>query len=317
MRISASQAIELIQQEQVVSLPTETVYGLAASLSSLTAIEAIFILKGRPRSNPLIIHVADVSQIQYYITECPPNFEKLAEAFWPGPLTLILPIVTDRIPTAVRADLKTAAFRIPNHPLTREVLRATGPLVMPSANLSGKPSATSPLHVEADFGEGFPVLEGGECIKGLESTILHYQEGHWIILRLGSLEPEIFQSTLGYQPQIYTTPPNGTTKPLCPGQLFRHYAPKAKLILGDLTQLEAAPFILGFKERSYPAEKRILSMGSLNDPEEVAENFYKNLRQLDLENAAIAWVDMDFPRQGLWLTIAERLERAGNGGNFN
>lgn len=308
MRIHLDEAIQLLNDAHVVAVPTETVYGLAASLRHLSAIEQIYSLKGRPRANPMIVHVNHVDRIKSFSLELPPQFNELALAFWPGPMTLILPVNTSLIPSLVRSDLPTVGFRIPKHAVTLALLKETGPLVMPSANLSGKPSATSPEHVEEDFGLNFPVLDGGNCEKGLESTILCYQKDRWVILRLGSLEPAAFLSVLGYEPEVILK--TDSSKPLCPGQLFRHYAPKAKLLFGDSIDISEVSFIIGFKERIYPKEKRIIHLGSLLNPNEVAENLYKVLRQLDQEKAQAAWVDMDFPSDGLWQTIRERLTRA-------
>lgn len=308
MRISISQAISALRSGQVIAVPTETVYGLAACLDQPNAIEHIFALKGRPRANPLIIHVANWHDIQSYALHYPPGFEDLAEAFWPGSLTCILS-VDARVPSIVRAGLPTAGFRVPDLELTRELIKEVGPLVMPSANLSGRPSATCPAHVEEDFGADFPVLDGGVCSKGVESTILLYEEPEWVIARLGALAPEAFESILGYEPRFIEK--KGGDQPLCPGQLFRHYAPRARLILNDPAALAEVSFVLGFKERRYPMGKRVILLGSLSHPEEAAENLYQALRQLDREGAYQAWVDMDFPRHGLWQTIAERLLRAG------
>jgi L-threonylcarbamoyladenylate synthase len=306
MRISVPLAIAQLKAGKVAALPTETVYGLAASLSQPNAIEEIFRLKGRPLANPLIIHVGSISDVKHFAREIPPGFNELAEAFWPGPLTLIIPIQPDLVPALVRAHLPTAGFRMPRHALTLEVIEAAGPLVMPSANLSGKPSATIYEHVEADFGKGFPVLDGGPCSKGLESTILYYDQSRWVIGRLGALAAEEFEAILGYAPSIFKP-----EKPICPGQFFRHYAPKAKLFLGNRSRLDEASYILGFVERHYPPDKKVLVMGSLHHAEEVAEHLYQVLRQLDMEGASEAWVDMDFPREGLWKTIEERLLKAG------
>ncbi len=312
-RLSLSEAVLALQEGEVVAVPTETVYGLAASLRHPEAIAHLFALKGRPLANPLIIHLADVSELEAYLSDRPPGFTPLAKAFWPGALTCVLPIHPERIPSLVRAGLPTAGFRIPSPLLTRSLLQATGPLVMPSANLSGRPSATCPEHVEEDFGSDFPVLDGGRCPKGVESTILFYQGVEWVILRLGALSPESFEPVLGYQPRVITKQPG---MPLCPGQLFRHYAPRARLWLGKerpkRENAEERAFVLGFKERDYPG-CRVIMLGSLKDPGEVAENLYRCLRQLDQEGAAEAWVDSDFPRDGLWQTIHERLERAGEG----
>lgn len=310
MKIQSEDAIHLLKTGNVVAIPTETVYGLAASLSQPPAIEQIFTLKGRPSHNPLIIHVADESQLKPFVKEYPPGFSQLAKAFWPGPMTLILPIQPHVIPSIVTAGLSTAGFRIPNLDLTLHIIKATGPLVMPSANLSGRPSATSAAHVEEDFGRDFPVLDGGSCQKGLESTILIFQDGVWVIIRQGSLPPIAFEEVLGYQPEVITTV--SADKPICPGQLYRHYAPKAQLILGDRSRIHEAACIVGFKDRLYPHDKRQMLLGSLDQPEEVAANLYKILRQLDQENIPSAWVDMDFPSDGIWKTIAERLTKASD-----
>jgi L-threonylcarbamoyladenylate synthase len=309
MRINLEQAVSRLKGGRVIAVPTETVYGLAASLEQEEAIQQIFLLKGRPATNPLIIHLAETHQLNAYVSNFPPGFQELANAFWPGPLTMILSVHPTSISSTVRAGLPTAGFRLPRHPLALQLLRQTGPLVMPSANLSGKPSATQVEHVEEDFGMGFPVLDGGSCQKGLESTILSYTKGKWVLLRLGSLPAESFISILGYLPEIVEVKGEA---PLCPGQLFRHYAPKAKLLL-DPEKKEYASFILGFKERSYPQDKKIIYLGSLTHPEEVAEHLYGALRQLDQERALAAWVDMDFPDEGLWVTIDERLRRASQG----
>lgn len=314
MRISLQQAIGALKDGQVIAVPTETVYGLAACAEQPASIFRIFELKGRPLKNPLIIHVAHPGDILAYATHLPHGFDDLAKAFWPGPLTCILPVDPSLVHSNIRADLPTAGFRVPSHSLTRTLIKSTGPLVMPSANLSGRPSATRPEHVEEDFGFDFPILDGGVCSKGVESTIVVFQDSEWVIIRLGALAPELFLPVLGYQPKVMEKTQG--VQPICPGQLFRHYAPRAQLHLGkhDASKLvEEAPFVLGFKEREqiYPAGKRVILLGSLTNPEEVAENLYQVLRQLDQEGAVSAWVDMDFPREGLWQTIAERLLRAG------
>lgn len=305
MRISLEEAVQQLTSGHVVAVPTETVYGLAALLQDPAAIEQVFILKGRPFANPLIIHVASYKGLVPYVSHFPPHFEDLAQMCWPGPFTCILP-VRSTVPSIVRAGLDTAGFRIPGLPITRELIQATGPLVMPSANLSGRPSATSPRHVEEDFGRNFPVMDGGECRMGLESTILLYQESEWVIVRLGAIPSTFFQSILGYEPRFVKQ--SSDHQPLCPGQAFRHYAPNAHLFVHELPL--AVKNIVGFTERNYPVDRRVFILGSLHKPEQVAENLYKVLRQLDQENVQEAWVDMDFPKEGLWLTIAERLLRA-------
>lgn len=312
MRVSIKKAVHLLKQGTVIAVPTETVYGLGASIDRIGAIQQIFTLKGRPSNNPLIIHVASLDQIYDYTDPTnpfPESFATLGNLFWPGPLTLILPIDISRVPAIARAGLHTAGFRIPNHPLALELLKITGPLVMPSANLSGKPSATCLEHVEMDFGKDFPVLDGGKCRQGVESTILYYQEANkkWEIIRQGALPAEIFVSALGYKPKIAE---NSTSqKPLCPGQLYRHYAPKAHLHL-EKNASKCKGVVIGFKERKYPQATRYFELGAEDHPEQAAEQLYAILRELDQQGITEAYVDMDFPMEGLWLTISERLNKA-------
>lgn len=305
MRITLTEAIWRLKSGEVIAVPTETVYGLAACLDQPEAIEKIFSIKGRPKINPLIIHIAHQEHIQNYTSGHPPYFQELTKAFWPGPLTCILPIIPHTIPSIARAGLPTGGFRVPSLELTRQLIESTGPLVMPSANLSGKPSSTCPEHIEEDFGIDFPVLDGGMCSKGLESTILFFTEGRWAIVRLGALPPQAFEPILGYIPVFLEKGKNDI--PLSPGQLFRHYAPKANLLL----EVDGgAPYILGFEEREYPNDKTVVLLGSLFNPAQVAQRLYETLRYLDQIKATKVWVDMNFPHDGLWETIRERLLRA-------
>lgn len=304
MKISSIQAVELLRQGKVVAIPTETVYGLAGSLHSEQAIHEIFSLKNRPANNPLIVHLSSISDMDEYVADYPPHFEVLAKTFWPGPLTLILPAAN--VPAIATAGLTTAAFRIPSHKIALEILTLTGPLVIPSANLSGKPSSTSYKHVERDFGENFPVVEGGICEKGVESTILIFQEDKWQIARLGAIAAEDFQTILNYKPNYLSS----SHSPICPGQLYRHYAPKAKLFLEN--RFAKATLILGFSDRQYPSSAEVWHLGSSQDPYTVAKELYRLLRELDLREKKEAWIDIDFPNTGLWTTIRERMEKAAH-----
>lgn len=307
MRISLAKAYQLLMSGHVVSVPTETVYGLAASIERPGAINEIFSLKGRPSNNPLIIHVANVSQILPFVHSFPHDFSELTDAFWPGPLTLILPTKPDSVPFQACAGLPTAAFRVPNHSLTLALLEWVGPFVMPSANLSGKPSATRREHVETDFGQQFPVVDGGCCEHGLESTILQWNVNRWQIVRLGAISSDQFGPVIGYEPEVVSG--NKLQNPVCPGQLYRHYAPKAKLEL-CLDCGNSKGVVLGFSERQYSKATKVFILGDMLVPETVAENLYSRLRQLDDEGVEAACVDMDFPKNGLWETIRERLVKA-------
>lgn len=311
MFISIEKAEKLLKSGEVIAVPTETVYGLAASIEHPSAIKQIYRLKDRPSSNPLIVHLSQLTEIDKYVMELPEGFASLAEAFWPGPLTLVLPANTNSVPEIVRAGLQTAAFRVPQHSLARQLIGLTGPLVMPSANLSGTPSATLIEHIEKDFGKDFPVLEGASCALGVESTILIQWQGQWQIIRQGALAPGDFEEVLGYQPPVRG--PESYTAPLCPGQFFRHYAPKAKLILRKEFSMAHGEIILGFSDKKYPEGNRIIHLGISSNPSEIAEKLYKTLRSLDENHISTALVDIDLPKTGLYLTILERLYKAAAG----
>ncbi|MFN4174279.1 MAG: L-threonylcarbamoyladenylate synthase, partial [Parachlamydiaceae bacterium] len=211
MRISVQDAIDRLSND-VVAIPTETVYGLAARIDAPQAIEKVFTLKKRPRENPLIVHLYSHKELYHYTDE---SIEDELIDYWPGPLTFILKC--KNLSETITAGLSTAAFRVPNHPLTLEIIKKTGPLVAPSANLSGYPSATHYKHVENDFGIDFPVVDGGMCESGLESTIIAKSQGKWRILRLGAISQEALEKKLGYKPEIVKP----SSKPECPGQLFK------------------------------------------------------------------------------------------------
>lgn len=302
MDITKEQAIKLLNEGEAVSLPTETVYGLAARYDNAQAVEKIFTLKGRPRENPLIIHIASLEQLRKFVNEIPPLVQALAAKFWPGPLTLVLPIIPLAVPETIRSSLPTAAFRMPNHASTLDVLAKTGPVVMPSANLSGSPSSTCPGHVEDDFGKEFPILNGGVCRSGVESTILLVDD-RVKILRQGMHAPQDFEEMLGFIPEIV----GPAEKPICPGQMFRHYAPKARLLFSKT--FPPGSTVIGFTNYAYP-DCRVYSLSSLTSPEEAAKNLYAILRQLDADGVGLALIDNRFPKTPLFDTVRERLKKA-------
>jgi len=171
MIIDVQKAAEILRSEDVVALPTETVYGLAADASSIIALKKVFDLKQRPADNPLIVHVAGISQAHTLADTGTNDFLLLANEFWPGPLTLVLP-KKPGVLDIITAGLETVAIRMPDHPKTLAVIEKSGPVAAPSANRSGKPSPTRPEHVLDDFGDDLPVVDGGTCSVGLESTVL-------------------------------------------------------------------------------------------------------------------------------------------------
>jgi L-threonylcarbamoyladenylate synthase len=306
VRISLKEAATRLQAGAVVGIPTETVYGLAASLECRPAIHSIFEIKGRPRVNPLIVHVADIAQARRLSRHWTDQAESLAR-LWPGPLTLIVEADPDLVPLEVRAGLATVGLRIPRHELCQELLRLTGPLVAPSANLSGRPSASAAEHVEQDFGGEFPVLDGGACLCGLESTIVTTGETPQIA-RLGAWSREDLEAATGLQ-ILAPAPLGSATRPICPGQMFQHYAPRARLRRLSQRRESGPCIVLGFRDRDY-GEATVWPLAPRQEPAEVARQLYDLLRRLDQASVQEAWIDDRIPGEGLWATIAERIARA-------
>lgn len=219
-------AAELLKQGKVVAFPTETVYGLGAGIFFAEAVQEIFRLKGRPADNPLIAHISDLAQLDQIVVEIPKSFYRLAESFFPGPLTIVLKKASI-VPDCVTAGLPTLGVRMPGSSLARELIRAVGmPLVAPSANLSGKPSSTTAEHVRADFKDQLAAIVEGECRYGLESTVMML-EPIPTLLRPGQIRKEEIEQVLGCELAIAQE----SKRPLCPGMKYRHYAPNAPLRL--------------------------------------------------------------------------------------
>lgn len=299
MIISIDEAIACLLEGQLVALPTETVYGLAALANNESAVKSLFSLKGRPMENPLIVHCYSFEEALSHA-----HFDqeaiRLATLFWPGPLTLVLKS-RSTFPSIVQAHLPTLALRVPSHPLFRSILQKSGPLAAPSANRSGSPSPTQPQHVEEDFGPSVPIVDGGATTLGIESTVLVQERGLWFIGREGAIPKEEIEKI------VPLTPSPKLERAICPGSFFRHYAPKALLFASYEPSVEA---ILGFEGRSYPQNHKIYSLGSLEKPQEIAMNLYHVLRKLDQDKIYSAFVDLDFPEKGILSSVKERLSRA-------
>lgn len=294
MHIGVSEAVTRIRGGEIVAIPTDTVYGLACDFRNSEALANLFSLKQRPTRNPLLILAADLHDIENYLVTEPKTFYKLADEFWPGGLTLVLPVDQGLIPALVRANLPTAGFRVPNHPDAQQLLAKTGPLVAPSANLSGFPSATQPQHVEADFGPEFPLIDGGPCDKGVESTILIYEEGKWLCGRLGAVSLEAIEEILGYRPALVEGPASA----------LPHYKPHARLIAGT------SGTVIGFSDRQYPRATRVIAVGPSTDPDQALHGLYAALRQLDAEGIAEACLDLALPATERWRTYRDRIQSA-------
>ncbi len=305
-----SEAVQLLGDSALVALPTETVYGLAARADDGEAVARIFALKARPRFNPLIVHLPDLEAAEQ-VARCDERARLLAETFWPGPLTLVLPRRTGSpVHDLAVAGLDTVAVRVPDHPLTLQVLRQLGrPVAAPSANPSGRLSPTGPAHVAALFGaEGPPVLAGGKAQIGLESTILDLTTAQPTLLRAGAITAEELEGLIG--PLTDASTRLAGDAPRAPGQSLRHYAPTTPLRL-EAFSAEVDEALLGFGPvlgaGTRPAGFRNLS--DAGDLYQAASNLFDALHELDAL-AARAIAVMPIPEEGLGRAINDRLRRA-------
>lgn len=299
-----AQAADLLRAGALVSFPTETVYGLGADARQGPAVAAIYAAKGRPSFNPLIAHVASAEAAQRYV-QWNVWAETLAQAFWPGPLTLVLPLKPDHgISELVTAGLDTLAVRVPAHSAAQKLLQELdGPVAAPSANPSGKISPTTAAHVLAGLeGRIAAVLDDGACGVGLESTIIGLAGPNPMLLRPGGLAPEEIEAVLG-QPLRNRDIHDPLT---APGQLLSHYAPQERVRL-EATEARAGECYLGFGPYRGPRTGD-LSLSETGDLAEAAANLFGHLHRLDAQGLPIAVAPI--PRHGLGLAINDRLQRA-------
>ena len=250
-------AAEIIKKGELVAIPTETVYGLGANGLNPEAVAKIFLAKGRPQDNPLILHIADAADMEKYCHSIPECAYALAEAFWPGPLTLVLP-AKENVPKRTTAGLPTVAIRCPDNAVTREIIRLSGvPIAAPSANISGKPSTTTAQHVLDDHnGKIAAVVDGGPCRVGVESTILDLSEETPRLLRPGGITGEQLQAIVGdiILDKAITASVSGDEVVKAPGMKYRHYAPDCQVLIvdGDL------PAAVGYVKEHFVPGNRVL-----------------------------------------------------------
>lgn len=308
-------AKEALMQNDVVAIPTETVYGLAGNAFSETAVKKIFALKKRPLYNPLIVHIGSAEQLQEIALEIPPMAMQLAKTFWPGPLTLLLKKQSS-IPDLVTAGSSMVAVRMPNHPLTLQLLQALPfPLVAPSANPFTSISPTNALHVYQYFKEEVPViLDGGACSKGVESTIVGFDEKGPVLYRLGALALEDIEAVTQMPLRIMNNAQQN--RPDAPGMLGRHYAPRTVTYLTDnveelLQQFQGKKIgLLLWKAKINPNHHYNIHYLSANqNMEEAASNLYALLHDLDKQELDVIIAER-LPNEGLGRTINDRLQRA-------
>lgn len=297
-----NRAAEALKKGELVAFPTETVYGLGADSTSDQAVAKVFAAKGRPSFNPLISHVAD-ADAAFALGTFFDDAKKLAEAFWPGPLTIVVPRAA-KCPVSLLASagLSSIALRVPDHPLALELLRAVGrPVVAPSANLSGRVSPTTAAHVKRGLGKkALLILDGGPCTVGVESTVVSFMKGHATLLRPGGLEREAIEQALGHGLDIEMD----SDQPHSPGQMESHYAPHAYLRL-EATAPHKGESYLGFGNHDHGP----YTLSEHGDVIEAAANLFRMLHELDaLGVKAIAVAPI--PHEGLGEAINDRLRRA-------
>lgn len=304
------QAAALLRAGEVVGIPTETVYGLAGNALNDSAIAKIFAVKNRPYFDPLIIHVAHAGAIGHWVQQIPQPLEQLAQAFLPGPLTLLLP-KKQVIPDLVTAGLPRVAVRVPGHPLTRELLsRLDFPLAAPSANPFGYISPTQAMHVVEQLGGKIPfVLDGGPCQVGVESTIVSYEEEQIVILRKGGLTIEQIEAVVG--PVVVKA--HSTSHPAAPGMLKSHYAPRKPLRLLEREaidgQLWTARTALLLFQKAVPSATVQMALSPGGHLEEAARHLFAYLRALDALDIDEIVAEI-LPERGLGRAINDRLRRA-------
>jgi L-threonylcarbamoyladenylate synthase len=300
-------AAALLREGGLVAFPTETVYGLGGDATNGRAVAAIFTAKGRPSFNPLIVHVADAAQAGKH-AEMTPLAQRLAQAFWPGPLTLVLTRrAGSKLSELVSAGLDTVAIRVPDHPVAQALLRAAErPLAAPSANRSGRLSPTRAAHVYADFGEGIAlILDCGPTAYGLESTVIDARGEEPVLLRPGAVPAETIEVVLEMPLRRAMAP---TDTPSSPGQLASHYAPRAMLRL-DVKGANTGEALLAFGPDVPAGAARTINLSPTGDLIEAAANLFAALHTLD-DGQVQAIAVMSIPGHGLGEAINDRLRRA-------
>jgi L-threonylcarbamoyladenylate synthase len=305
-------AKDLLQQGQVVAIPTETVYGLAGNAMNEKAVTTIFEVKNRPSFDPLIVHSNSMEKIQGFVSDFPETAQKLARQFWPGPLTLLLPR-KPQIPDLVTSGLETVAVRIPSHRLTLQLLEILDfPLAAPSANPFGYISPTTAHHVQAQLGSQIPyILDGGDCKVGIESTIVGF-DGNVIVYRLGGISTEAIEQALGTKVELMA---HSTSNPAAPGMLKSHYAPRKPVFLQGLDDLmhQYKPEEIGILsfQRVYPRipARNHVVLSEEGNLAEAARGLFAGLRKLDALPVKVIFAEL-LPEQELGRAINDRIRRA-------
>ncbi|MTH54029.1 threonylcarbamoyl-AMP synthase [Bacillus mangrovi] len=319
-----AQAAGLLAANEAVAFPTETVYGLGANAESDEAVKKIYDAKGRPGDNPLIVHVADQEQALGLVRDIPAYAMKLMNMFWPGALTVILPLKEDRLSPLVTAGLSTVAIRMPDHPIALALIKQAGvPVAAPSANTSGKPSPTEAKHVVLDLdGKIAGIIDGGATGVGVESTVLDCTKPIPVILRPGGVTKEQLEGAVG-RVELDGGLADESAVPISPGMKYTHYAPNAPMTIvkgsrAFLQQTVDEARSQGMKTGILTVEEHknlyradaVIACGSLSQPESVAANLYRVLRQFNEREDLDLIFSESFSEEGVGLAVMNRLMKA-------
>ncbi len=326
---------EILRQGGLVAFPTETVYGLGANGLESNAVKKIYQAKGRPSDNPLILHIVDINELDKLVNEIPKKALKLMEKFWPGPLTLVFK-KQSHIPDQVTGGLETVAVRMPSHPIARALIAAAKvPVAAPSANLSGRPSPTLAEHVITDLkGRVEMIIDGGPCQMGIESTVLDCSEDEPILLRPGSISLEDLQEVIGevrmdVGVDAQKMDPDKEFQPKSPGMKYRHYSPKAEMMIIEGEAFKAREKLLelinnsnqklgvlatqemadNLKEVFNSSSVVVKILGSRDNVHQMAARLFKLLREFDEDEVDLILAE-GLPLQGLGLAVMNRLSKA-------
>ena len=323
--ITLAAAAERLQAGELVAIPTETVYGLAADAQNAQAVAKIFSTKGRPADHPLIVHIADASVAAHFAAELPAFATVMMQAFWPGPLTVIV-ARREGVASAAAGGLPTVGLRCPSHPLALQLLQAAltlgvQGLAAPSANRFGKVSPTTAQHVADEFGAEVPVLDGGACSVGIESTIVDCTRGQPVILRPGHIGAAQIDAALqqaGLPQRVHASDALDATAPKAAGTLAAHYAPRAPVRLMQGAMLQTALDVLADAAKDIAIYSRVILRTPAasvirrrmpDDAEATAQQLFAVLREFDAQGAKLIWVE-EPPPEAAWDGVRDRLQRA-------
>jgi L-threonylcarbamoyladenylate synthase len=310
-----ARAVEILRQGGLVAFPTETVYGLGSDASNEAAVRRIFAVKHRPADHPLIVHIPDASHLAHWAAMVPEVAARLAAAFWPGPLTLVLKRAPGVL-QAVTGGQDTVALRVPHHPLALDLLRAFGNgIAAPSANRFGRLSPTSAAHVRAELGDEVDlILDGGECAVGIESTIVDVTVSQPRVLRPGGIGLATIAEVIGHEPVAA-----GSDAPRAPGRLAAHYAPRTEMAVVDgrgfaeavRAAVQSGRRVAVFSQQAAPPSAQVIERRAPGAASEYAKVMYRALRELDEAGADLLLVEA-VPVAPGWLAVRDRLARAAS-----